>query len=137
MIYWNINTCTCYQSVFALNKLTDNVSSETMLYFLFWIKRQEVLKTTGLQLQVTNIYLKLKVSLNMVNVKEMGYGRSNERDGLRTEWNEMNMRNEVGNVTGRVLRGCSSDIVFSYYFRPSNVMEHVTSRVSGGELNTK
>ena len=73
----------------------------------------------------------------MVNVKEMGYGRSNERDGLRTEWNEVNMRNEVGNVTGRVLRGCSSDIVFSYYFRPSNVMEHVTSRVSGGELNTK
>ena len=33
--------------------------------------------------------------------------------------------------------GCSSDIVSSHHFRPSNVTEHVTSRVSWGEFKTK
>ena len=33
--------------------------------------------------------------------------------------------------------GCSFDIASSYYFCPSNVTEHVTSRVSGGEFKTK
>ena len=33
-----------------------------------------------------------------------------------------------------LLRGFSSDIASSYFFRPSKVTEHVTSRVSGGEF---
>ena len=33
--------------------------------------------------------------------------------------------------------GCSSDIASSYFFRPSKVTEHVTSRVSGGEFRIK
>ena len=36
-----------------------------------------------------------------------------------------------------VHRGYSSDIATSYYFRASKVMEHVASRVSGGEFKTK
>ena len=38
----------------------------------------------------------------------------------------------------RSLRGCSCDISPVYFFRPSKVwMEHVTSRVSGGEFRLK
>ena len=36
-----------------------------------------------------------------------------------------------------LLGGCSSDIASSYFFRPSKVTEHVTSRVSMGEFKTK
>ena len=35
------------------------------------------------------------------------------------------------------MRGCSSDIASSYYFRPSKVVEHVTSRISRWEFKTK
>ena len=40
-------------------------------------------------------------------------------------------------VSKSVHGGYSSDIATSYYFRASKVMEHVTSRVSGGEFKTK
>ena len=35
------------------------------------------------------------------------------------------------------IRGCLSDIASSYHFRPSKVTEHVTSRLSGDEFETK
>ena len=36
-----------------------------------------------------------------------------------------------------VIRGCSSDIASSDFFRPSKVTEQVTSRASVGEFKTK
>ena len=33
-------------------------------------------------------------------------------------------------------KGCSPDIASSYFFRPSKVTEHITSRVTGGQLKT-
>ena len=33
--------------------------------------------------------------------------------------------------------GCLSDIASSYFFYPSKVTEHVTSRVSGGKFRIK
>ena len=41
----------------------SNPTYDTMLYFLFHIKRQRGSKTTIVQLQVMNIYLRLKIYL--------------------------------------------------------------------------
>ena len=47
------------------------------------------------------------------------------------------IRGKISKLDNPSLRGCSSDIASSYFFRPSKVTEHVASRVSAGEFKTK
>ena len=67
------------------------------------------------------------------------------KNGHGTNFNEWNLAELLHantyqrklTVTLNYQGGSSSDIVSSNYFHPSNVTEHVTSRVSRGKFKTK